>query len=185
MATDIHMNPATRNITGRFYYTLWYANAAGYSTKFLQAVQQSVAASAFPEVHQENVVVHTGGCYLLGNHFDFGSKKQSFDAVLFHSLRPDLKNQRCIYKATEFGNILHVTLLFFTEVQGCMASANPVKKGLLEEEYEEVFQRLVWMLLVDATARMGVEAIHVEKSERPNSAGEKKGASLCSLLGKK
>ena len=184
--TEIHMDPKKRTITGRFYYTFWYENATGYSEKFLSGVQEAVASSGFPEIHQERATIHTGGCYLFGNHMDFGAtKKQSFDGYLFHSLRTDLAAQRCIYKATEFGNILHISIIFFTELPGCggnKSGCSSFKKGLLEQEYEEVFRRLVWMIVEEGTRRIGDNALHTEKSERPDSSGGKSG--LASLLKK-
>ena len=173
---DIYMNPKERNITGRYYYTLWYNNATGYAAKFLTSVQEAIETSAFPEILVERKTFHTGGCYLLGKQWDYGTEKvQSFDGFVFHSLRPDLAAQRCVYKASEFGNILHVSIIFYTELPGCSGSkpgCSDMRKGLLDHEYEEVFERLVWMIVEEATRRLGDEPLHTEKSEREKSGGK-------------
>ena len=171
MQEDLYMDPTKRNLTGRFYYTLWFENATGYSTKFLTAIQEAVTASAFPEILLERTTLHTGGCYFLGKQYDFGTEKaQSFEGYIFHSLREDLAQQRCIYKATEFGNILHISILFYNEVPGCNQNfslgCSSKKKGLLEKEYEEVFERIVWMIIEEASKRLGEDALHTEKSDR-------------------
>ena len=186
------MNPRHRTLTGRFYYTLWLKNAAGYSNKFLTCIQEAVDASAFPEILLERATLHTGGCYLpfIDKQFDFGTDKvQSFDGYIFHSLREDLAQQRCIYKATEFGNILHVSILFYNEIPnlGCRERINqpigclPKKQGLLEQEYVEVFERIVWMIIEEAAKRLDEEPLHIEKSDRDTP---KKSSGLGSLLEK-
>lgn len=168
-----------REITERYYFTMWFDSAAGYSDKLLDEVKKAIEKSGFPNISSNPVIVSSGGCLSM-----FGSEK--FEAIKIVSNKTELDHFGCLYKATEFGNILHISLLFYTDnTKGCVKALQDAFKLMFkaflggatikEQEYQEVFQRLFFMVVHEASSNLGVEAIHSEFDHRGNAKTDKSG----------
>lgn len=172
-------------VTDRYYFTLWFDNAAGYSDKYLQEVKTALTKSQFPQISFDNVHVKSGGC-LFGL---FGSEE--FDAVHMESAEEELSDFGCLYKATEFGNLLHISLLFYQKELGFFAQLVAFIKAILsifskssdirKVEYKEAFTRLLFMSIHVAAENLGVDPI---KSDFDDRKGRKDASGLGGLIGK-
>jgi len=170
----VTLNAATP-IISRYYFTMWFENAEGYSDKFLDEVKNALRKSNFPQVEFSDAHVKSGGCLGI-----FGAEQ--FDAVHISSRQDDLKDLGCLYKSTEFGNLVHVSLLTYQKKLGFLALLIKMIKGILsiftksssikEEEYKEVFNRLLFMSINEAAGKLGVDPLQVDFDSRHGAAGE-------------
>lgn len=163
----------------RYYLTLWFEEAKGFSEQYLNEVRSCIIQSRFPEVHIKPATAtnHNAGCLA----FLFPTFK--FDAIAFWSKRDDLEHFRCLYKAKEFGNVLHISLMFYTQVDlGCNQMLSNLFKfaqagdDLEKAEYEEAFSRFVWMVLLEAADRLGSTPIKKQVDERQKKQSALKNA---------
>jgi hypothetical protein len=177
---------AQTTITNRYYFTLWFENATGYSDKFLEEVKKALEKSNFPQIAFKDAHVKSGGCLGL-----FGAEE--FDAIHISSGQADLKELGCLYKSSEFGNLLHLSLLFYTKKKGFFAMLIAIIKAIFsifgksssikEEEYKEVFNRLLFMSIDEAAGKLGVDPLQVEFDNR-GSGSSKDSSGLAGLMNK-
>lgn len=171
---------STTPINSRYYFTMWFDNATGYSDKFLAEVKKVLQQSNFPQIEYSDAHVQSGGCMGL-----FGGEQ--FDAVHISSKQKDLQDLGCLYKSTEFGNLVHISLLFYTKQIGFFAKLAAMLKSLFslfgsssmikEEEYKEVFNRLLFMSIQEAADKLGVDPLQVEFDSRSNGSSDSSGLS--------
>ena len=167
-------------ITNRYYFTMWFENATGYSDQFLNEVKAALQKSNFPQINFQDAHVKSGGCLGI-----FGAEQ--FDAVHIESNQEDLKGMGCLYKSTEFGNLIHVSLLFYAKKRGFFEMLISFLKILLsfvvksaaikEAEYQEVFYRLLHMSIQEAAGKLGADPLQVEFDPRERSSSGSSGLS--------
>ena len=167
-------------LTKRYYFTMWFENATGYSDQFLNEVKAALQKSNFPQINFQDVHVKSGGCLGI-----FGAEE--FDAVHIESDQEDLKNIGCIYKSSEFGNLVHLSLLFYRKKRGFFALLIAFIKALFsifgksnsikEAEYQEVFYRLLHMSISEAASKLGSDPLQVEFDPRNSSKTSASGLS--------
>jgi hypothetical protein len=168
-------------LTNRYYFTMWFENATGYSDQFLNEVKTALQKSNFPQINFQDVHVKSGGC--LGR---FGAEE--FDAVHIESDQEDLKDIGCIYKSSEFGNLVHLSLLFYQKQRrGFFENLKAAIKALFsifkksnsikEAEYQEVFYRLLHMSISEAASKLGSDPLQVEFDPRDSSKSSASGLS--------
>jgi hypothetical protein len=169
---------------------MWFENATGYSEKFLDEVKKSLNQSNFPQVEFADAHVKSGGCLgLIGT--------EQFDAVHISSRQEDLKDLGCLYKSSEFGNLVLVSLLMYNKKVGFFEILKRLFKLILtiftmgmfskgstikEEEYKEVFNRLLFMAINEAAGKLGVDPLQVEFDTRPGGSSSARSASGLSGL---
>lgn len=180
-------------ILSRYYFTMWFENATGYSEQFLDEVKKSLNQSNFPQVEFADAHVKSGGCLgLIG--------AEQFDAVHISSRQQDLKDLGCLYKSSEFGNLVHVSLLMYQKKVGFFELLKRIFKLFLtiltmgifskastikEEEYKEVFNRLLFMAINEAAGKLGVDPLQVEFDTRSSGSSINGGTSgLSGLMNK-
>lgn len=151
----------------RYYLTYWFADARGLADKYLGILDECIASANFPEIRVTPVTVTNGspaGC------LSFLHRRWEFNALAIWSTKDQLSHSRCIYKATEFGNILHLSLIFYTHLPaGCnriAAGATGALGDINLSEYEEAFQRFIWMAVRAAVERLAVTPIKSQEDER-------------------
>jgi|ETN07SMinimDraft_1059922.scaffolds.fasta_scaffold133448_1 hypothetical protein len=189
MSIVVNINPKENNIDSKHYFTRWYENADGLDTKFLEAVKNAANSSEFPNIIIEDVTINTGGCFSEW-------KSESFPAIQFYSSRDDLSNYRCCFTVNKFGNILQVSLIFITHIEGgCLPAliklASAFKLGTLfgggrslkADDYDAAFNNLVWMILDVADKTLDITPLHKEDASKSQEGGKKGGGFLSSLLG--
>ena len=164
----------------RYYFTMWFENATSYSDQFLNEVKAALQKSNFPQINFQDVHVKSGGCLGI-----FGAEE--FDAVHIESDQEDLKNIGCIYKSSEFGNLVHLSLLFYQKKQGFFELLIAFIKALFsifgkstsikEAEYKEVFYRLLHMSISEAASKLGSDPLQVEFDPRNSSKTSASGLS--------
>ena len=164
----------------RYYFTMWFENATGYSDQFLNEVKAALQKSNFPQINFQDVHVKSGGCLGI-----FGAEE--FDAVHIESDQEDLKNIGCIYKSSEFGNLVHLSLLFYQKERGFFELLIEFIKALFSTfgkstsikaaEYQEVFYRLLHMSISEAASKLGADPLQVEFDPRNSSKTSASGLS--------
>jgi hypothetical protein len=158
------------NVIGiRYYFTLWYKDARGFAAQVLEYVEDHVHQSQFPDIRIAPVTAQSKsqGClsFLVPGGF-------RFDGIGLYSEREGQSHSRCLYKAREFGNVLHISLIFYTHKKptGCSTLwqlARQAKNDNLEEqEYAEAFQRFIWMLVRAAIESLSSEPLKSQLDER-------------------
>jgi len=161
-----------QNVIGkRYYFTLWYEDARGFAGQVLEYVQDHVHQSQFPDICIMPVTAQrkSQGCLSFLTPGGF-----RFDGIGLYSEREGLSHSRCIYKAREYGNVLHVSLIFYThkKPQGCsllrQQARQTSKDNLEEQEYAEAFQRFIWMLVRAAIESLSSEPLKSQLDERKN-----------------
>ena len=177
----VNIDPKENMITGKYSKTLWYSlNADGFEIKFLEEVKSSLEKSGFPNLAVEEVTIKTGG-------FTTGYKNEQFEALQFYSKREDLEANRCCFSATQFGNVMHISIYFITNNEGGCAKglskllsmlSGDGRKSLKEEEYAQAWQDFILMLLNDAIRNLPVQAAHDKDTDGSS------GLSAKGLLGK-
>jgi hypothetical protein len=179
----------------RSHVTFWFKDAAGYSEKYLALIKQALQKSHFPELNLEEVEVIVGGGCLSG------SSKERFNGLSVYSNKKELRALRCLYKASEFSNLLHVSMIVYTLPAGLIQRlvyaflpfllSLPVisfffrKKDptLKEIEYAEVLDNLIGMAGKEAIRNLGVEPLHIVKGEMAEETSDIGTASATSGLG--
>lgn len=151
----------------RYYLTYWFVDARGLAEKYLGILDECIASANFPDIRVTPVTVTNGspaGC------LNFLHRRWEFNALAIWSTKDQLSHSRCIYKATEFGNVLHLSLLFYTHSSaGCSRLVAGAQGGLGDinlSEYEEAFQRFIWMAVRAAVERLAVTPIKSQEDER-------------------
>ena len=166
----VNIEPKKNNITSRHYSTIWYKDAEGLESKFLDEIKNAVSKSKFPDIIIEDITIKTGGC--MGQW-----KDEQFEAVQLYSNRDDLKNNRCAFSATQLGNLLHISLYFIQHVTvnpaGCFPLLNLFNSGggasLKEDDYKHAFENLVWMVFKEAEKNIPLDPVHIEKADRSST----------------
>jgi hypothetical protein len=161
----------------RSHVTFWFKDAAGYSEKYLVLVKEALHKSNFPELAIEDIEINAGGGCLSGR------AKEKYTGLSVYSNKKDLRALRCLYKATEFGNLLHISMIILLIPSmlptGCLQSFKKKEPTLKEIEYAEVLEDLIEMAGEDATQHLGVEPVHVVKGKKEK--GQKSGADKSGL----
>jgi hypothetical protein len=156
----------------RYYFTMWYEDARGFAEQVLEYVQDHVHQSQFPDIRITPVTAQSKslGCGCLS--FLFPKGRFRFDGINLYSEREKLSHSRCLYKAREYGNVLHVSLIFYNhnKPQGCSMFGQQDRQTsndiIEEKEYEEAFHRFIWMLVRRAIESLSSEPLKSELDER-------------------
>ena len=163
----VSIDPKENIITGRRWYTLWYDNASGYESAFLEKLKANLDSSGFPDIVYEDVTIKTGGCLS-------GYKNEQFEAVQVYSKHEDLDTFRCCFTATQFGNIMHVSCYFITNNSGgCAKIINNIvslfsgngRLSLKEDEYRQDWNDFVSLLFKHTIETLPTKPTHTEKGD--------------------
>tara|TARA_B110000046_G_scaffold66990_1_gene74938 strand:+ start:112 stop:672 length:561 start_codon:yes stop_codon:yes gene_type:complete len=172
----VSIDPKENTITGRRFYTLWYDNASGYETAFLEKLRNNLDSSGFPDIAYENVTIKTGGCMS-------GYKNEQFEAVEVYSKHKDLSSFRCCFTAARFGNIMHISCYFITNSSGgCLKFINKIisllsgagKLSLKEDEYKQAWNDFISLLFKHTIETLPTQPTHTKEgdgNDGPNGGG--------------